>query len=82
MGYEIKYEWMGKARRLTPLNKWVKVFRTIILAVCVFACMLWIIGGDWELTLRALEAMAEDLRQGIDVKNAFSEFCIEVLESA
>lgn len=82
MRYEIKYEWMGKARHISSGRLWLKYMGFLCMGLCACAFLLWTVGGDWSVTVNALEGMAADLQNGINVNEAFSSFCIEVLEGA
>ena len=82
MGYEIQYEWMGKARHITAAKKWLRYAG--LFCMIVFACILilWTMGGDWSVTADALEGMATDLQNGVEIKEAFNAFCLEVIHGA
>lgn len=82
MNYQIKYELTGEARRVTTVKVWIKYAGFVFLAVVLCLAIVWSFGGDWAVTVGALETMAEDLGQGSDLKEAFSAFCLEVLQGA
>ncbi len=82
MNYQIKYEQTGEAKRVTAVKEWIKYAGFALLAVGLCWAIAWSFGGDWAVTVGALEAMAEDLGQGSDLKEAFSAFCLEVLQGA
>lgn len=82
MNYQIKYELTGEANRETAAKVWLKYAALALLAVVLCLAIVWSFGGDWAVTVGALETMAEDLGQGSDFKAAFSAFCLEILQGA
>ncbi len=82
MNYQIKYELTGEAKRVTAVRLWMKYACLALLAVGLCWAIIWSFGGDWAVTVGALETMAEDLGQESDLKAAFSQFCIEILQGA
>lgn len=82
MNYQIKYELTGEAKRISALKRWTTYVGLTIIAVIVCLSIAWSLGGDLAVTLGALETMAEDLEQGSELKAAFSQFCIEILQGA
>lgn len=82
MNYQIKYELTGEAKRVTAVKVWMKYVGLALLAMGLCLAVAWSFGGDWAVTIGALEMMAEDLGQGSDLKAVFSEFCIKILEGA
>lgn len=82
MGYEIIYGWAGTSKHISRRKCWIMTVRTAMLVLGACGLLLWTIGGDWSVTVHALEEMANQLHNGSDVKDAFSTFCIEVLDGA
>lgn len=82
MNYQIKYELTGEAKRVTAIKPWGKYTCLALLVVALCLAIVWSFGGDWAITVGALESMVEDLVQGSDLKEAFSAFCLEVLRGA
>ena len=82
MGYRIKYQWMREAQQITTAGKWFKVGMVLLFMVCAAGFLFWLSGGVWSTTVSALEGMAEDIRGGENLKDAFSTFCLEVLQGA
>lgn len=82
MGYQIQYHFSGKARRISAKNRRLQI-SLLILCVCVsLSILLW--AGKKELTtsIAALELMAMKLGQGSSMKEAFTAFCLQVLQGA
>lgn len=82
MDYQIKYELTGEAKRITAGKVWLKYVGFGLLVIGLCAAVLWSAGGDWTVTVGALEGMAKDMEQGSDFREAFSSFCLEVLQGA
>lgn len=82
MGYQIAYEITGEAKRVDLWKIRLKYFGIITISVLLIISFLWISGADWAVTVSAMEAMAETLSQGEDFAEAFSTFCIDVLQGA
>ena len=82
MGYKIVYDLAGNAKEISG---WRKPLRYLFSALLVFGVVLlffWIWGGDFTVTVTALDAMAESLGQGSSLQEAFSEFCLDILIGA
>lgn len=82
MGYKIVYDLAGNAKEISG---WRKPLRYLFSALLVFGVVLlffWIWGGDFTVTVTALDAMAESLGQGSSLQEAFSGFCIDILIGA
>ena len=94
MAYYIQYDQGFNQKRSENLPR--KYDRKFIIAVIVVASILlvWLITpvrlaildyllpGNGEVTLHAAQEMIKDLKNGQSIKEAFSEFCIEILEHA
>ena len=82
MSYRIRYDSCGITRYLSRkkrrFNPWI-YFCCIILAVLA---LRYISGMDFHVTAMALENMAVHLKQGSGVQEAFSQFCLDVLQGA
>ena len=82
MNYEIKYELSGDAKRISAAKKWMKIATFGLAGVCIISAIIWSFDGNWALTATALEDMAANLGDGMGIREAFSEFCLEILEGA
>ena len=82
VNYQIMYEPSGGAKRLVTAQKWLKIVGFGILIMVICAVALWSLGGDWTVTVNALENMAESLQQGNALQEAFSSFCLDILKGA
>lgn len=82
MGYQIAYEITGEAKRVDLWKIRLKYLGIITISVLLIISFLWISGADWAVTVSAMEAMAETLSQGEDFSDAFSTFCMDVLQGA
>lgn len=82
MNYQIMYEPSGGVKRIATVQKWQKIVGFGILIVAICAVALWSLGGDWSVTVNALEDMAENLQQGSALQEAFSSFCLDILKGA
>ena len=82
LGYRIQYDNYGAARyrsrKVRRVNPWICLCG-IILAVLA---LRYISGMDFKVTATALEDMAVNLQQGSGVQEAFSRFCLDVLQGA
>ena len=82
MGYQILYGSTGDAKRIGLWRKCLKHVRIFIIAVLILISAYWIFGGDWTVTVNAMEEMAATISQGEDVADAFSSFCLDILQGA
>lgn len=82
MKYQIKYELTGRAKRMTVGKLWVKYSLTALAMAGLVGIFLWSQGCDWQVTVGALERLAENLTQGSDLQEAFSCFCLDVMWGA
>lgn len=93
MGYRIQYgpplnsekKYIKKYKR----NLWIACLVIIVFAgLCVAKytnpelMREFIIPGDAEVTSNAFAQMTEQIRQGAAVKEAFTDFCVEIIEHA
>ena len=79
MNYEIKYELTGKAKRISMRKKWLQYIGCGAIFVVLCMTVIWSAGGDWAVTVNALESMSVNLQQGSGLLDAFSSFCLDVL---
>lgn len=82
MGYQITYGFNGEAKRVDLWKVRLKYLEMITIAVLLMVSIVWISGADWAVTVSAMEEMAETLSQGEDFVDAFSAFCIDILQGA
>ena len=82
MNYQINYGLSGDANRVTTQKIWLKYTALALLTLGLCLAVVWSFGGDWAVTVGALEDMAQELVQGQDLKEAFSSFCIDFLQGA
>ena len=82
MHYQIKYDWTGSSRHISPMKKWLIRIGLSICVTGLCAVILWSMNADWEVTLDALESMADSLQQGSGIQDAFAGFCMDILEGA
>lgn len=82
MEYKISYDQFGNAKKVTNVLKWARIGTGLLAACGIIAAILWSFGGDWQTTGTAFEEMASHLAQGQSVKEAFSTFCLEILNGA
>ena len=82
MSYQIRYDSRGIAkyisRKKRKWNPWICLCFTIL----VIICLRYISGMDFKVTATALDAMAQQVKQGNSVQEAFSQFCLDVLQGA
>ena len=79
MEYQIQYDRQGKSRRRRPAGKWQKNCVHIVLLVGAAAILLWSADVNVREIISAADMMADALKQGSGVKDAFSEFCLDIL---
>lgn len=82
MGYQITYGFAGDAKRVDLWKIRLKRLGMVATGVLFLLCVLWISGADWSVTVSAMDDMVETLSQGADFVDAFSEFCIDILQGA
>ena len=82
MGYQITYGFTGDAKRVDLWKIRLKRLGMVAGGVLFLLSVLWISGVDWSVTVGAMDDMAETLSQGADFADAFSEFCIDILQGA
>lgn len=82
MSYQILYGFAGDAKRVGLWKKWMKYVEIFAIVVLCLISVFWISGADWAVTVDAMEEMAETLSQGEDFADAFSGFCIDILQGA
>lgn len=90
MGYRIDYQGPKKVRGLEKRTVSAPaVAGLLVLAAAALVCGLWpqgvralrglLIPGDAAVTVGALEALAADLGAGESLRDAFLDFCYQVM---
>ena len=82
MGYQIAYGFTGDAKRVDLWRIRLKYLGIAAVGVLFIISVLWISDVNWPVMVSAMEEMAETLSQGEDFVDAFSTFCIHVLQGA
>lgn len=92
MGYQIRYDSVGKLpqKRRRSRTGWLAGFLVIALLACAITVktvgLKWVqevlLPGDPAVTAAALEQMAEDLRAGDSLGEAITAFCEEIMKHA
>lgn len=82
MGYQIAYGFTGDAKRVDLWKIRLKYLGIAAVGVLFIISVLWISDVNWPVTVSAMEEMAETLSQGENFVDAFSAFCIHVLQGA
>ena len=80
MSYQIKYTALGTAKYIPKIRRHSHRIIFIFAAVTLFALLVWSSGMDWSVTMAALEEMAASVSRGEGLQDAFSAFCIEILQ--
>ncbi len=82
LSYQIQYNNHGTTRYISckkySFAPWFRFF----CAVLAIVALGFLSGGDWRVTTTALENMAANLKLDIGVQEAFSQFCLDVLQGA
>ena len=82
MGYQILYGSTGDAKRMGLWRKRLKYAGIFAIAVLILITAFWISGGNWAVTVSAMEEMAATISRGEDFADAFSSFCLDILQAA
>lgn len=82
MGYEINYDIWGKMSLSSDRKKVFKICFWIFTVVTLGAFLFYAAGNELSAAVSALDVMALELQEGSGIKEAFSEFCIDILEGA
>lgn len=82
MAYEILYGVSGKARYVSKHKKILQYSGYALLMAAMIGSLFWSAGGDWAATVSAFEQMANAFSRGDSVTDAFSAFCLEILQGA
>lgn len=82
VAYQISYDATGGVKKVRYSGKYMSGVMTIFLIVFILFSVLWFNGLDVVTTVEALEEMACNIGNGNGIKEAFSEFCIDILEGA
>ena len=94
MGYQIIYE-VDQFRKIPTATERKRSGATVVwwalTILCILAFVLhnnlhqlrqWILPGDPDVTQAAITAFAEDIRTGESIEDAFTDFCLVILENA
>lgn len=94
MGYQIFYE-DDQFRKIPSETKQKRSAGAVVwwalTILCILAFVLhnnlqqlrqWILPGDPDVTQAAITAFAEDIRTGESIEDAFTDFCLRILENA
>lgn len=82
MSYQIRYDSQGKVKRMTVRKYNFRYIPVACITVAMLVLMLCLSGGDWKVTVDAMDAMAENLTNGDSLREAFAGFCFDVLQGA
>lgn len=93
MSYKIQYNMSSKTERNynKQFNKNIGiVYLTIVLLICLFIgkhlgsaeIRKFLIPGDDAVTSAAFAEMTNQIQQGTEIKEAFTNFCMEIIENA
>lgn len=82
MAYQIQYDISGNMKRRSTRWHWLKYAACALLALATFAGLFRMANDDWAITVSALERMAEDIGHGSGLQEAFSDFCLDILQGA
>ena len=82
MAYQITYDLSGHMIKIPRWKRRLKVFTGVVFMIAVIAVLFWTARGDWTVAWRALDTMAENLGQGSSLQQAFSGFCLDILQGA
>lgn len=82
MAYKIEYGIKGTAKYVSSARRHSGRISKCLLILGLIAVLIWSVGGDWAVTVGAFEEMAGQLQQGSDITEAFSAFCLEILQGA
>ena len=80
MGYRINYDIWGKMSQISRKKKLLKMCFWVFAAAVVGFFVFY--GSAFHSAVSALEVMAQEIQEGSGIKEAFSEFCIDILEGA
>lgn len=80
MGYKINYDIWGKMTKISRKKKVFQLFFWVFAAVVVGVFLFY--GNGFRSAVSSLEVMAQEIQEGNGIKEAFSEFCIDILEGA
>ena len=82
MHYQIKYDQTGFAKHVGSAKIWLKYVAIALSIAGICWGIFWSLGMDWRVTVDALEQMAAELSTGSSITEAFSGFCLEILQGA
>jgi len=92
MAYNIQYS-LHYREKYPPKKGNTRILKKILAGLLLFSATVllyklhqegilreFLIPGDADITVAAMEALANDLKYGIPFKDAVTAFCIEILE--
>lgn len=90
MSYELRYHTnlcknlQSSKSRVKPVVvfKWLFLSVLLVLSICLPEEGFWkefLIPGDTNVTIQAVETFSENLKGGASVEEAFHEFCLELV---
>ena len=93
MAYQIRYgqtmtkqpiRERKKAGKKTPALKWIALCLALLVVVFLgnSGYLDFLIPGDNAVTTAAFESMVTHVREGVTVRDAFTEFCLQILNGA
>ena len=82
MEYEIRYDLRGRSCRVPNKSRWMKYAGYILALTITGGLVLWALGVDVRVLVNAADGMAESLEQGKGIKDAFSGFCLDILQGS
>ena len=91
MGYRVRYDGKGNARKVQTYEKWKPLYTCVLVIVFVTVCLLTDAGewlgsilfpGDPAATEMALNTMLTSLREGESLSEAVTTFCRDILDNA
>lgn len=82
MHYQIKYDPIGQAKHASFAKIWLKYAAIALSIAGICYGIFWSMGMDWGVTVDALEQMAAEIGTGGSITEAFSGFCLEILQGA
>lgn len=80
MEYQIRYDRNGESKRIKPSGKWLKYCRRLLVILCVICSLLWALDVDMSQVFSAADSLVVSLQEGNGIEDAFSEFCLDILE--
>ena len=82
MGYQVNYQTSGKVRRISGKRKRIQICFVVLCFCGALGAIFWAGRDEVMTTIAALDLMAMELGQGSSMKEAFTAFCLQVLQGA